>query len=229
MCSMPRQEGHNGAVAHAATTFYFVRHGETEYNRRRIIQGRKINSTLNGTGRVQAQCLAERLAEVSFDAIYTSTLDRAEQTAAILADEHPGVPVHRLKELEEMSWGVFEGEPTTDDVLASFDEVKARWRNGDVEHAVDGGESALDVQRRALQAMDRMMADYAGGTVLVVTHGRFLRVLIATLLEYGLTRMNEIEHSNTAVNRVVCQGGSYEAELLNCTAHLDDVDATFVE
>lgn len=214
----------------AATTFYFVRHGETEYNRKRIIQGRGVNSTLNETGRAQAERLAERLAAVPFAAIYTSTLDRAEETATILAREHPGAPMRHLEDLEEMSWGAFEGEPTTDDVLARFDAVKADWRGGDFDRAVDGGESARDVQQRALRAVETIMADYAGDTVLVVTHGRFLRVLIASLLdEYGLRRMHEVKHSNTAVNRVVCRGGVYEADLLNCTAHLEDVDAAFVE
>jgi broad specificity phosphatase PhoE len=59
--------------------------------------------------------------------------------------------------------------------------------------------------------------------VLVVTHGRFLRIVLASLLdEYGLTRMHELPHSNTAVNRLVHRKDTFEAELLNCTAHLDD-------
>ncbi len=215
------------APARGETAFYFVRHGETEYNRRRIVQGRKINSRLNATGRAQARCLAERLAEVPFDAIYTSTLRRAEETAALLAEKHPGVPFYRLEALEEMSWGVYEGVPARGEVLDAFDAIKAAWRGGAFGRVVEEGESALDVQRRALQAVERIAARHAGQTVLVVTQGRFLRVLIASLLdEYGLARMHEVAHANTAVNHLVCRAdGAYEARLLNCIAHLTEAGA----
>lgn len=213
------------------TTFYFVRHGETEYNRRRIVQGRKINSRLNATGRAQAWRLAGRLADVPFGAIYTSTLRRAEETAAAIARRHPGVPRYRLAALDEMSWGIYEGVPARGAVLDAFDAVKAAWRGGAFGRAVEEGESALDVQRRALRAVELITARHAGQTVLVVTHGRFLRVLIASLLEdYGLERMHEVAHANTAVNHLVCRPcGAYEARLLNCTAHLAEADAPAAE
>jgi broad specificity phosphatase PhoE len=68
-----------------------------------------------------------------------------------------------------------------------------------------------------------MLEREEGCTVLVVTHGRFLRIVLASLLdEYGLARMHELPHSNTAVNRLVHRKDTFEAELLNCTAHLDD-------
>lgn len=212
------------------TTFYLVRHGETEYNRKGIVQGREINSTLNETGHAQAQCLAERLADVPFDAIYTSTLKRAEQTAAVLAKRHPEVPLYRMADLEEMSWGKYEGRPTTPDLLEAFEAIKAQWRAGAFDHSIDGGESILDVQERALRAIRSIEEQHRGQTVLVVAHGRFLRVLIASLLEeYGLEHMHRVKHDNTAVNQLVCRDGCYKAHLLNCTAHLEAVDSTLVE
>jgi probable phosphoglycerate mutase len=60
----------------------------------------------------------------------------------------------------------------------------------------------------------------------VVTHGRYLRVLLASVLDgYGLEQMHELGHANTCVNRLVHAGDSFRAELLNCTAHLDDAAA----
>ena len=212
------------------TTFYFIRHGQTEYNRKGIVQGRKIDSVLNATGRTQARRLGRRLADVSFDAIYSSTMRRAVETADALAEAHPETPRCALEDLEEMSWGAYEGQPATDEVLGVFDAVKKKWRAGDFDCAVEGGESVRDVQQRALRALDHISEKHADGTVLVVAHGRFLRILIATLLDdYGLERMHEVKHTNTAVNRLVCCCGTYTADLLNCTAHLERAEAVLVE
>lgn len=213
---------HDLVADRTQTLLYFVRHGETEYNRRRIVQGRGIDSALNETGRRQTQALAQRLASVPFDAIYASTMRRARQTAEILAESHPQAPVAFLEDLEEMAWGVYEGthpSPRRDEALGA---IKSRWRQGAFDEPIEGGESILDVQQRAMRAVDHIVEQEEGRTVLVVTHGRFLRILLASLLdEYGLERMHEIPHSNTAVNRVVCCEGTFEADLLNCTAHLE--------
>lgn len=204
-----------------STVLYFVRHGETEYNRRNIVQGGGIDSTLNATGRAQAEALARRLEPVAVDAMYSSTLRRAKQTAAILARPHEPVSRTYLRDLEEMAWGIYEGEPPSPEREASMEAVKAAWRDGAYERPVEGGESIQDVQHRARRAVRHILAREGGRTALVVTHGRYLRVLLATVLDdYGLQHMDELDHSNTCVNRVVYRDGRFEADLLNCTAHL---------
>ena len=207
----------------------FVRHGETEYNRRQIVQGRGIDAALNATGRAQAEAVAARLAGVAFDAIYASTLRRAIETALVIAAEHGALPVRRLDDLAEMAWGVYEGAPHTPQLRQDFERFRARWRRGEFDFRIEGGESILDVQARGRRAVDTILAAHPGETVLVVTHGRFLRVLLATLLDdYGLERMEEIPHANTGVNTLVYRNGRFEAELLNCTAHLDAFTASNV-
>lgn len=203
------------------TTFYFVRHGETDCNRRGIVQG-SGDSRLNAMGRRQAERLADRLAEVAFDVIYTSTLNRARETTDLVAGHHPAVPVRVREGLREMDWGVYEGR-LEDEVRPSLNAIKAAWRGGDFDRPVEGGESIRDVQRRGLAALEEIVAEHGGETVLVVTHGRFLRVLLASILssDFGLERMHEIEHANTCVNLVVRRDGRFVQERLNCTAHLD--------
>lgn len=209
------------------TLFYFVRHGETEYNRRRIVQGRGIDSILNDRGRTQAEALADRLADASIDAIYASPMRRTRQTTAIIAQPHNGVSVQYLSDLEEMAWGVYEGTPPSPERDRTLDAIKKRWRNGAFDEPIEGGESVRDVETRARRAVRRILDEQAGRNVLVVTHGRFLRIALASLLDgYGLQHMHKIAHSNTAVNRVVCQDGCFTAELLNCTAHLEPSGAT---
>ncbi len=204
------------------TTLYLVRHGETDYNRRDIVQGRGVDAVLNATGRTQAAAVARRLSDVRFDAIYTSTLRRAVETAEAIARAHQGVPFHHSTDLEEMDWGIYEGVPSAQ-IRHDFEAITARWRQGDFGFRIEGGESILDVQQRGQRAVGRILEHHPGQTVLAVTHGRFLRVLVATLLEgYGLARMHEIQHANTAVNALTWRAGRCEAGLLNCTAHLDD-------
>ncbi len=204
-------------------TFHFVRHGETDHNRRGIVQGRGVDAVLNATGQAQAAALARRFAGVGLDAIYASTLRRAGATAEAVARHHEAVPLRRLADLEEMAWGVYEGRPFSPQVLEDFDVIQYQWRGGNFGLRIDGGESILDVQARGLRVVDALLDRHLDETLLVVTHGRFLRVLLSSLLDdYGLERMHEIEHANTGVNTLVWRDGRFHAERLNCTAHLDD-------
>lgn len=213
-----------------ATTLYLVRHGQTEYNRLHIVQGRKINSDLNARGIEQAERLAERLSTTPLDAFYASPLRRCVQTAAAVHRYHPLAPIHLLPDLEEMSWGDLEGLPDSDYTRTVFREMYERWRQGDFDARVPGGESIREVADRAMRAFRRIVTNHADGTVLVVAHGRLLRVLLASVLPHvGLTRMQEIQHANTSVNCVVVEDGVAEAQLLNCTAHLEDVTSTLIE
>ena len=209
----------------APTTLYLVRHGETEHNRRNIIQGGGVDSELNAAGRAQAEALAQRLRSVSFDALYASTLQRARQTADILARPHEPLSRTHLHDLSEMDWGVFEGEPPSEERDALMKALKSKWRDGAYDRAVEGGESIRDVQERAQRAIRHILTREVGRTVLVVTHGRYLRVLLATILDdYGLKHMQELGHSNTCVNRVVVEEGRAWADLQNCTAHLSSAE-----
>ena len=81
-------DGLRPLAAEAPTTLYLVRHGETEYNRRGIMQGGGIDSTLNATGREQARALARRFASTDIVAGHANTLRRVTQTAAVLATTH---------------------------------------------------------------------------------------------------------------------------------------------
>lgn len=217
----------------AETTLYLVRHGQTEYNRKGIMQGRRIDSVLNATGRKQAEALARRFEDVPLDALYASTMRRARQTVHAIAERHPALDVHYDEDLEEMSWGHLEGKPATDGVLERCNEIKVAWRDGHFDRAVKGGESVRDVQTRALRAVRRILkTEDAGSTILVVAHGRFLRILIASLLEeeYGLENMHRVEHDNTGVNHLAWDAESVcTARVLNCTAHLDTVEGMLVE
>lgn len=220
------RNGSSCSAQGTSTVLYLVRHGETEYNRRGIVQGGGIDSDINATGTAQAEALARRLSDVDVDVVYASTLRRAKQTAHIVAAPHEPVSKTYLRDLEEMAWGVFEGEPPSRARDEAMEAIRASWRDGTFEQPVQEGESIRDVQERARRALRFITTKEAGRTVLVVTHARYLRVLLASILDdYCLEQMHTLDPGNTCVNRVVYRDGSFRADLLNCTAHLSPTNS----
>lgn len=209
-------------VAAVATRVYLVRHGETEYNRNRIMQGRRINAALNERGRSQAEALGQRFAGTRLDAIYASSLGRAIETAGAIARwQSEPLPVRCRSAFDEMCWGRYEGMGSSPKLQNMLDHVFGEWKQGNFGYVVEEGESILNVQARALAGFQNVLNRHQGETVLIASHGRLLRVLLASLLpEYGLARMNEIHHHNTCVNELFFDGSSCRAVTLNCVRHL---------
>lgn len=204
------------------TRVFLIRHGQTEPNRLGLIQGQGLDAPLNATGQAQAAALAARFADVPLDAVIASPMRRARATAEAVAAPH-GLPVALDAGWMEMHWGVFEGLAPTDDTDAVFRRIVASWASGDFDDRVEGGEPLLDVQARVLGAWQRLLDAHAGQTVAVVSHGRALRVLLASLLHAdGLRAMPVFEHSNTGVNELAVEADAVAPVVLNCTLHLAD-------
>jgi broad specificity phosphatase PhoE len=154
------------------TTILLARHGETDWNLQRRVQGHS-DTPLNETGRAQALALAETLDEAALDAIYTSDLARARDTAQVVADRK-GLAVTVVPELRERNFGTWEGL-TDDEILVRFPAARTgSW--GDAE-------TKEELAERVLGALQRIAAAHPGGRVLVVTHGGPVRAL---LVECGL-------------------------------------------
>lgn len=209
------------------TRLFLARHGETEYNRLRIMQGRRINASLNASGREQARSLGDRFAGVKLDAIYASTLWRAIQTAGAVAAVRPAkTSVRCLSAFDEMSWGRYEGMAPCSELDDMLESTFATWDRGEFETRVEGGESILDVQQRATEGLRRVLQRHDGESVLIVAHGRLIRVLLASILpEFGLARMHEIGHGNTSVNELIFDAEGCRARSMNCIRHLDALAA----
>ena len=146
-----------------------VRHGETDWNRQRRIQG-STDVPLNDTGRDQARASAALLARRSWDAVYTSPLVRASETAAIIAD-HLGLGVPTpVAALVERSYGASEGFTDT--------ELAKRYPEG---VDVPGREAREAVLARALPALQNLGLVHPSGAVIVVSHGGLIRSVLAAV------------------------------------------------
>lgn len=203
------------------TKLYFIRHGETDYNVKSIIQGQLINCPLNDNGRAQAELLADRLSSVTFDAFYCSTLRRAMETAKIVAAPHGISDFTLMAELQEMSFGRLEGQPYGGKNEVLFADLAKKWTDGVYTDRPGNGESILDVQERAVMAVEKIVRLNPGKTVAVVTHGRLLRVLLSSIVDgYSLQSMERLLHRNTAFSLLNVTGNSYHAEVLASDEHL---------
>jgi glucosyl-3-phosphoglycerate phosphatase len=149
------------------------RHGQTTYNAERRFQGQS-DVPLNDVGREQARRAARYLAAMKPDAIFSSDLSRAAETAAILA-QLTGLPVQLDKDLRERAGGSWEGK-TADEIRAEFPDAFANWAPAD-------GETASAVADRASAAMERIADGLPGGSLAVVAaHGGTLGFGAARLL-----------------------------------------------
>lgn len=210
------------SIPPACTRLYLCRHGQTEFNRLHKFQGRGVNTALNDTGRAQASYLAAAMRKVPLRAAYSSTLRRARETAAIVVEQHPKLELQHFQDLEEMSFGVFEGnahELFDDQVQA----IHHRWQAGDYEARFPNGENPLEVVARGVAKIrELVLAAAPQDHVLIVTHGRFNRVVLAQMLHGALSKMHDVTQDNTCVNVVDFDHthGTFTPVLLNYTGHL---------
>lgn len=162
-------------AAQAQLNIYVVRHGQTDWNREGRIQGGTDNP-LNSTGREQAATLGRTLADVRVDAVYTSSHQRARQTAAVLEGR---APIVAMDELRERFFGKFEGANDKDAAIVA-DWNKRRFTWGD---DMEGGESLESQARRAEAALKQIREKHKdGGTIVIVGHGGINPLLVSLLL-----------------------------------------------
>lgn len=204
--------------------FYIIRHGQTDLNLKGIVQGRGINSPLNDHGVQQAQAFFNAYQHIPFDKIYTSTLLRTEQTVQQFINK--GIPNEPLVGLDEISWGIYEGQDLNDSILKGFDELVTSWRNGELDLALEQGESPNQVALRQQEAFKYMLQQDKEETVLVCMHGRALRILLCHLTGIPISKMDDFPHTNTSLYVVEYQYGMYRIIDAYNTRHLEDLQCT---
>ena len=201
-------------------TIYLIRHGETDYNRRGVVQGSGIDADLNELGHAQAAAFYEAYHDVPFDKIYTSALRRTVQSVQSFIDA--GLPTEAHAGLNEISWGVREGKvPNYADDEYYLDLIQA-WRAGATDRATEGGESPQQVRDRQQPVIDLMLSRPEERTILVAMHGRAIRILLTRLLDQPLARMDEFEHRNLCLYVLRYEYGAqrFVLERANDTRHL---------
>jgi probable phosphoglycerate mutase len=179
------------------TRLCIVRHGETDWNLERRIQGH-TDVPLNATGRAQALAMAYNAAHHRFNAIYSSDLARAVETARYVA-EREGEEVLRLPALRERHFGIFQGL-TAAEAAVRYPAAHACYLARDPDYDFDTGESLRAFAARVRDGLDWLARHHAGQTILAVCHSGVLDVFYRQATGRPLEAPRDFEIPNCALN-----------------------------
>lgn len=199
---------------------FLVRHAATPNNLAQPprIQGSSEDPPLSDLGRGQASCTARLLAPQPITAAYSSPLQRALETATIIAGPHRLTPttVVALQEVDVGRWG---GRSWVD-IERAEPEAYARFHDNPAVNGYADGENLEQVRQRALPAIEQLARRHLGELVLVVGHNVVNRVLLATWLDVPLARARRIDQHNAGVNVIQFSQDRFQVLTVNAAFHL---------
>jgi len=200
------------------TKLCVVRHGETAWNAEHRVQG-QLDVPLNAIGQAQALAASKVLSLEKFDAIYSSDLCRARQTAqpvaSFLARE-----ILLERDLRERHYGIFE-RLTYAEVKERYPEDYARFEAHDPEYAFRTGESFRNFYERSVAVVSRIVNQHEDQSVLVFTHGGVLDMLYRFITGFPLGAARDFGIPNAGLNRIEVTPASWQIRSWADIAHLD--------
>jgi alpha-ribazole phosphatase len=203
-------------VRHVGSIIILVRHGETSWNKKLLLQGR-TDVSLSDKGRKQAKTLSSTLSSVPISSIHSSPLVRALETAEILGAPH-GITPEADDGLAEISFGDWEGK-SHEDLRRETPEQYEKWIVNPKEVLVPEAETLNDAQFRVTRSFERIKAKNEGKVTMIVGHGGINRILLLTLLQADLDSFWRLRQDTACLNLVEFSDGSPRISLVNSTAH----------
>ena len=200
------------------TRLCLVRHGETDWNASKRIQGH-IDIPLSAMGHAQARAAGNALKDEGFAAIYTSDLTRARQTAEATA-HLAKIPLQLDPGFRERHYGVFQGLTYTE-CEARYPAAYACHKSRDPRFAPEGGESLLDFAGRLAQAFDTIVRRHPDETVAIFTHGGVLDIAYRQAAGRSLTAPRDFAIPNCGINWVEIVSGCWDLLSWAERTHLD--------
>lgn len=181
----------------ASTRFCLIRHGETDWNGEKRIQG-QIDIDLNARGEAQARAVADGLAGQTFAAVYSSDLRRAWHTARIAAAAL-GLAVSPAPTLRERHFGVLQGV-TASEAREQLPHAHRHHQARTPDYDFDSGETLIAFAARVIGGLDALAARHAGKSVLAFTHGGVLDIAYRAAMGRALDVPRDFALPNAALN-----------------------------
>jgi broad specificity phosphatase PhoE len=198
---------------------FLLRHGQTDYNKKGIVQGSGIDAPLNETGYWQAEQFWNHYGKFPFGRVYTSALQRTQQTVSRFIEQ--GIPHVQFEGLNEINWGVKEGKESSREDHDEYMKVVSAWQSGELHVMIEGGESPLDVQKRQEVVLEYLRKEEEAENILVCMHGRAMRILLCLMLNYPLSEMDRFAHDNTSLYKLTFTGSMFVLDDYNNLLHLN--------
>ena len=174
---------------------YLLRHAKTLLNQNRILQGQTHDSQLNAKGIKQADQFFEKNKYLELDKIYLSALQRSYDSIEKFIKLR-NVPYEKLESLNEISWGVLEGEQLVGKVHEEYKKTISEWKHGNFHVRIQDGESLLQAANRAREALNYILSKPYERNTLIVTHSRILKIILCLLLSVDLENQDKFVHKN---------------------------------
>ena len=198
---------------------YLVRHGESEWNNLKRIQGQK-DTFLTFKGEKQAEKIANRLVSEEIDIIYSSDLKRANETANIIG-EKLNLQVTPSEAFREIKFGSWEGL-STEELTEKNSEEHFIWLNQPHNFKMDGAETLYEVQKRAMNKIDSILKSNPNKNILVVSHGATIKTIILGYVGIDLKYYNRMTLNNTSLSIIEFRDRNNVIKLVNDTCHLEE-------
>ncbi len=200
-----------------STRLYLIRHGESTWNAERRWQG-ATDPPLSGAGRAQALRVGEALRAVPVQAVYSSPLERAMETAAAVAAAHT-LTAEPVAALREMAFGEWESL-LSEEVEQRFGPLLREWWKRPEQTRIPGAEPLDAARARVMAALRAIMARHAGERVVVVAHGGVNKLIVLSTLGAPLSSFWRIKQDNACVNVLEYQDDRGRVLICNDTTHL---------
>lgn len=201
------------------TQIIVARHGETEWNVSEIFRGRR-DIGLNKTGIKQAELLGGYLIDLRIEAIYSSPLKRALDTARSVAKHH-GLDINLAPGLMDFNFGVWEGL-THQEVRDKHRGLYERWLREPHLVKIPEGESLDEVRERAKSVVDRVVPKHSG-TVVLISHRVVNKVLICLMLGLDNSHFWDVKQDLGGITVFEYEGGRYKLIKHNDTSYLSQI------
>lgn len=196
-----------------------VRHGETEWNKLKQIQGGSSDTKLNKNGKRQAESVALKLATEKIQAIYSSPLQRALNTARTIARHHQ-LKVTIEPSLREIDAGELEGV-AVDEIGSRLDQILTG--EGDSFFRMPGGESLAEVQQRTWPTIQRLVSQHPDGVVVVVSHYFAILTIICSVLNLPLSQIGRLRLTPGSISAITFEEQRQRLILFNDSCHLNSI------
>jgi broad specificity phosphatase PhoE len=199
------------------TKVYLVRHGQTAWNLGEVFRGR-ADIPLDETGKKEVHLAGEALKDETLHAIYSSPLSRSMETAENIA-KFQNVPVTPLEAIIDISYGEWEGKPLVE-VQEKYPDLYSIWLGEPDKIQFPGGETLAEVQSRAMEAVERLVAKHTDENIALVAHRVPNKVICCALLGIDNSNFWRIQQDTASTNGFIYKNGQWIISFLNDTSYL---------
>lgn len=181
---------------------FLVRHGENRANLTKEFSYRLVDYPLTDKGRLQAEQTASYLSRYPVTQVFSSPLQRAQETAALIAAKTTGRAAETLEDFRELNVGTLEAQPPTAASWQLHDDIVRRWATGDAAARFPEGEDYSELTARVRRGYETVCRGRDGETLVIVAHGGSLGLPLLTLVPNLDRELLRVTHHNCAVSEL---------------------------